>query len=134
MGYPSGMITNLRDLEPVEYHRRRAAARWQERERRRLHWLARTRRAVQRLAPAEPAVQRVVLFGSLVRPGDFRPHSDLDMALDCADLEAESRLWRALEEELRRDVDLRPIAGAVAFAVETEGEVVYERALADPRA
>ena len=53
--------------------------------------------------------------------------SDIDVAVECDSLEAESAFWRALERDLRRDVDVRPLAGAVAQAVEDWGERIYGR-------
>lgn len=72
-------------------------------------------------------MQRVYLFGSLVRPGQFRPDSDIDVAVECDTLETESAFWRALERELGRDVDVRSVTGAVAEAVTNEGEQIYGR-------
>jgi predicted nucleotidyltransferase len=110
-----------------EYHARRDRELRQEREALRLEVLERTREAVRRSAPFFPAIRAVYLFGSLLQPGRFRPNSDVDVAIDCDDVEMETPFWRMLEEELRRDVDLRPRIGAVARAVEEEGERCYER-------
>jgi predicted nucleotidyltransferase len=85
------------------------------------------RAAIRRLAPAYPALRAVYLFGSLVQPGRHRPGSDIDVAVECDDPEAESRFWRTLEAELEADVDLRPCKGAIAWAVSTYGECVYAR-------
>jgi predicted nucleotidyltransferase len=121
-------------LSPREYHAERERERLREREELRQEWLAKTREAVRRVAPAHPAVRAVYLFGSLVQPGRFQRGSDLDLALDCDDPRAESDFWRALEEALERDVDLRAREGAIARAVEDEGELVYERAVPAARA
>ena len=121
------------DLEVYrEEYRRRERERWRLREDLRQQVLGQVRTAVARLAPREPAVGAVYLFGSLLQPGRFRPDSDVDLAVDCDDLEAESRLWRALEQELERDVDLRPRRGAVARAVATSGELGYAREASRP--
>jgi predicted nucleotidyltransferase len=115
-----------------EYHARRDRELRQEREALRLEVLERAREAIRRSAPLFPAVRAVYLFGSLLQPGRFRPNSDVDVAIDCDDIEMETPFWRMLEEELRRDVDLRPRIGAVARAVEEEGERCYERKVPGP--
>src|SRR5436305_7675709 len=97
-----------------EYHARRDRELRQEREALRLEVLERAREAIRRSAPLFSAIRAVYLFGSLLQPGRFRPDSDVDVAIDCDDIEMETPFWRMLEEELRRDVDLRPRIGAVA--------------------
>jgi len=101
--------------------------RYAEREALRRAWLEKTRRAVDELAPRFPGIAAVHVFGSLVKAGRFSERSDLDLAIDVADLATESQFWHALEEELEHDVDLRPRQGAVARAVADYGECVYER-------
>ena len=110
-----------------EYHARRDRELRQEREALRLEVLESAREAVRRSAPLFPAIRAVYLFGSLLQTGRFRPNSDVDVAIDCDDIEVETPFWRMLEEELKRDVDLRSRIGAVARAVEEEGERCYER-------
>ncbi len=110
-----------------QYHKERDARRRAEREAERTRWLERTRRVVKRLAGEYPAVRRVYLFGSLVQPGRFSGQSDIDIAVECDSLEEEGRFWRALERELLRPVDLRPLAGPLAEVVIEQGENVYER-------
>jgi predicted nucleotidyltransferase len=109
-------------LSPSEYHRRREEERFREREALRQERLERVRAAVALLAPRFPAVAGVYLFGSILQPGRFPASSDVDVAVDCTDLEEESRFWRSLEEALEWTVDLRPRRGGVARAVETYGE------------
>lgn len=109
------------------YHRQRDAERRRARERRRQELYQRVKRAIRQLAPQFPAIAAVYLYGSLVREGRFGSRSDVDVAVVADDVEAESRFWRALEEALQRDVDLRPYQGAVAWAVDTYGECIYER-------
>jgi predicted nucleotidyltransferase len=115
-----------------EYHARRDRELRQQREALRLEVLERAREAVRRSAPLFPAIRAVYLFGSILRPGRFRPDSDVDLAVDCEDIEVETPFWRALEEALERDVDLRPRTGAVARAVEEEGELCYEQKVPGP--
>jgi uncharacterized protein len=110
-----------------QYHREREARRKAERETYRQEWLIKARAAIQELAPTFPALQRVYLFGSVVQPGRFRPDSDIDVAVECSDLEQESDFWRSLERALRRDVDVRPYVEPITDAVQWYGEMVYER-------
>ncbi len=115
-----------------EYHARRERELRQERERFRLEVLAKARDAVRRSAPLFPAIRTVYLFGSLLQPGRFRPDSDVDLAIDCDDIEVETPFWRMLEQALDRDVDLRPRIGPIARAVEEGGELCYEREVPGP--
>jgi predicted nucleotidyltransferase len=115
-----------------EFHARRDREIRHQRETLRLEVLERVREAVRRSAPLFPAIRAVYLFGSILRPGRFRPDSDVDLAVDCEDVEVETPFWRMLEEALERDVDLRPLAGAVVRAVEEEGELCYEREVPGP--
>lgn len=105
-----------------EHLYRREEEDFRERESFRLVMLEKARAAVARLAPRFPSVEGVSLFGSVLQPGRFTHRSDIDIAVDCTDLEEESRFWRALEADLEWDVDLRPRKGAVARAVEAHGE------------
>jgi hypothetical protein len=45
----------------------------------------------------------------------------------CDTLEGASAFWRALEQELERDIDVRALTGTVAEISAREGEVVYDR-------
>ncbi len=109
-----------------DYHARRDRELREEREGLRLGVLKRAREAVRRSAQLFPAIQAVYLFGSLLQPGQFRPDSDVDLAIDCDDVEVETPFWRMLEEALERDVDLVPRIWVV-HKVEFEGELCYER-------
>jgi predicted nucleotidyltransferase len=115
-----------------EYHVRRDREIRQQREALRLEVLERAREAVRRSAPLFPAIRAVYLFGSILRPGRFRPDSDVDVAIDCEDVEVETPFWRTLEDVLQRDVDLRPRIGTVARAVSEGGELCYEREISGP--
>lgn len=115
-----------------EYHARRDRETRAKREALRLGVLARARDAIRRSARDLSAIRAVYLFGSILQPGRFRPDSDVDVAIDCDDIEAETPFWRTLEEALERDVDLRPRVGAVARAVEASGELCYEREVSRP--
>ena len=111
-----------------ESFKARERQRLEEREEVRRELLKRARTAIRRVAPEHPAVRRVALFGSILKHGRFGAYSDVDVAVDCADIEAESPFARELYDAIGRFVDLRPWTGPVARAVEEEeGEVVYER-------
>ncbi len=118
-------LRTAKGLSPREYHARRAVSRRAARETLRQRKLEQARVAIRRLAPRFPAVRRVYLFGSLLRPGRFDAASDIDVALECDDLQAETPFARALERELATAIDLRPCRGAVAEAVRDGGEKVY---------
>jgi len=116
------------DIEAArQYHCKLEARRRTQREEARRQWLDRVRKAIRRLAPQHPAVQRVYLFGSMTQPGRFHATSDIDVAVVCETVAAESAFWRDLEQALQRDVDVRPLLGAIAEAVAQGGELVYER-------
>lgn len=115
-----------------DYHARRDLERRQEREGLRLRVLEQARGVIRRAAPRFPAIRAVYLFGSILRPNGFRADSDVDVAIDCDDIETETPFWRTLEEALERNVDLRPRVGAVARAVEASGEFCYEREVSRP--
>lgn len=126
-------VATAEKLTPREYHARRNAERRAAREALREHALAAARAAIRRFAPQFPEIRAVYLFGSVLQPGWFTDRSDVDVAVEIDDIEAEGPFVRALEAELHRQVDLRPFAGAVREAVETAGEKVYEREVSDPR-
>lgn len=109
------------------YYREREMRRRAQREAERQKWLQRVRETTSRVAPRYPGVRRVYLFGSLLEPGRFRPDSDIDVAVECDTLETEGAFWRALEQELKRDVDVRSLTGTIAEAVKHKGEQVYGR-------
>ncbi len=121
-------MINSTDVEAArEYHRRRDAEVRRCSEAYRQQWLAKVRQAILNVAPRYSEIHQVYIFGSLVQPGRFRRKSDIDVAVDCEAIAVESAFWRALERKLRRDVDVRPLEGAVAEAVAGYGEKVYER-------
>jgi len=110
-----------------EHYRRREARRREQREAGRQRWLERVRQAVSRLAADHPGARRVYVFGSLVKAGQFRADSDIDLAVECDTLESESAFWRTLKQALERDVDVRPLSGTIAEVAAREGELVYGR-------
>ena len=121
-------LLSQRDLAPYrKYHVRRSRERFEQREGHRQHCLDAARAGIRRLAPAFPPIRAVYLFGSLLQPGQFSERSDIDLAIECDEIATEGRFRRALEEELRQRVDLRPLEDGAASAVEAYGECVYER-------
>ncbi|MCP4656090.1 MAG: nucleotidyltransferase domain-containing protein [bacterium] len=128
-------LLSQRDLAPYrEYHARRSRERLARREALRQRCLDAARAGIRRLAPAFAPIRVVYLFGSLLQPGHFSRRSDIDVAIECDDIATEGRFRRAVEEELRQTIDLRPLEGGVAWAVEAYGECVYEREVPDPGA
>ncbi len=124
-----------RDLAPYrDYHARRSRERLEQRETRRQRYLEAARAGIRRLSPALTHIRAVYLFGSLLQPGRFTRRSDIDVAIECDDIAIEGRFRRALEDELRQDIDLRPLEGRVASAVELYGECAYEREVPGPGA
>ena len=123
---------SVTELSPREYHARREQERRAEKDALRLEVLERARAAIRQRAPELPAIRAAYLFGSILKPGWFHAQSDVDVAIDCDDLESETPFWRALERALERNVDLRPREGPIAQAVEDYGELVYEREVPDP--
>ncbi|MBD3324779.1 hypothetical protein GF339_09355 [candidate division KSB3 bacterium] len=116
------------DIEAArKYHQEREARAYAKRETERRQWLHRMREAVARLSPHYPEVRRVYLFGSLTQAGRFRRSSDIDIAVECDTVAAESAFWHALEKALQRDVDVRPLSGTVKDVVPQTGELIYER-------
>lgn len=112
-----------------EYHTRRQKERRAQREALRQERLTVLRQAIRRRAPRYPAIGAVYLFGSVLQPNRFTSGSDVDVAVEGADVDTESRFWRALEEDCGGAVDLRLLQGAVARAVADHGERVYVRDL-----
>ena len=94
-------------LAAREYHARRQEERRAQREALRLQRLTALREAIRRRAPRYPAIGAVYLFGSVLQPGRFTSGSDVDVAVEGADVDTESRFWRALEEDCGGAVDLR---------------------------
>ncbi|MEE8526799.1 MAG: nucleotidyltransferase domain-containing protein [Thermoanaerobaculia bacterium] len=114
-------------LTPKEYHARRETERQARREAFRERKLREAREAIHRIAPRYPAIGSVHLFGSLLAPGWFTTHSDIDVALECDDLEVETPFARELEGMLEIPVDLRPLSGPLVETVRSTGEKVYQR-------
>ena len=85
--------------------------------------------AILEVITAYPDVAQVYLFGSVIKPGQFRQHSDIDIAVVGTDAASYFALWRDLEAAYPNYViDLREInqPGHFADAVRRTGEIVYE--------
>lgn len=118
-------LRTAKTLSPREYHAHRIATQRAKREALRQRKLREARDAIRRLAPLQPAMRRVYLFGSILRPNRFHAGSDIDIAIECDDFAVETPFARALENELSTAIDLRPLQGAIAEAVDACGEKVY---------
>lgn len=84
---------------------------------------------ILQVIPQYPRVTEVYLFGSITQPGQFRPDSDIDIAVAGTDAAAYFALWRDLEAACPSWViDLREINQPSHFAntVRQLGELVYE--------
>jgi predicted nucleotidyltransferase len=110
-----------------KYYYERETQRRMQRETERQQWLQRIRTAIIACAPRYPDIRRVFLFGSLLQQGRFRSDSDIDVAIECETPVTESAFWRTLEDELGRDVDVRPFIGVIAEVAISRGEQIYER-------
>jgi predicted nucleotidyltransferase len=113
------------ELSAREYHKRREAEAFRQREELRLQQLTRVRASIKQLAPRFPAIEAVYLFGSIVQEGRFTDHSDIDVAVQTDDVATESAFWRTLEEALAWNVDVRPYQHPITQAVADYGECVY---------
>ena len=115
------------DLSAREYHTQREAEQLYRREELRQKQLTRVRKSIRQLAPRFPAVEAVYLFGSIVQAGHFTDHSDIDVAVKTEDVAVGSAFWRALEEVLEWNVDVRPYQHPITQAIADYGECVYAR-------
>jgi len=124
--------TDLSDDAIVVYrqsYEEREQRRWAEREHRRQEALTTIRQAVRAVAPSYPTVQRVYLFGSVTRPGAFRPDSDVDVAVEGLDAGVCFDLWRDLEQAASGwRLDVRPLKPGDPFSdrVRRRGVMIYE--------
>jgi len=87
--------------------------------------------AIRSVAPRYPGIRRVYLFGSILRPGAFRPDSDIDVAVEGDDGRGLLDFWRDLEAAAPGWIfDVRPLEPGNSFSerIQSRGLVVYERA------
>ncbi|ASC72511.1 hypothetical protein XM38_034690 [Halomicronema hongdechloris C2206] len=85
--------------------------------------------AILEVVPAYPAITQIYLFGSITQPGQFRHHSDIDIAVAGTDAATYFALWRDLETAYpNQAIDLREINQPCHFAdiVRQTGELIYE--------
>jgi predicted nucleotidyltransferase len=107
-------------------------------EARRKRALAVMQHALPRAGSQVATVRRLYLFGSVLIPGAFRSHSDVDVGVEGA-LSADEffSLWRAIEDAAPGwEVDLVELDHSrVHFAdrVRTEGMLVYEAGDPNPQ-
>ena len=99
------------------YHQQRNARLYQERETLRQTMLVKSRAAIGQLGPQFAAITAVYLFSSIMQPGHFTPHSDIDVAVTVSEIAVETPFWRALEQALAWDVDVRPYIPPITDAV-----------------
>jgi len=75
------------------------------------------------------AIEAVYLFGSILRPGSFRPDSDIDIGIVGGTAEDYSTLWHELTEAFPEwTIDLRDLPANTRFTqrVIERGEKIYE--------
>jgi predicted nucleotidyltransferase len=86
------------------------------------------RAAIPAIVAKYKAVKSAYLFGSILRPGAFRPDSDIDIAIEGGSAEDYFALWRDLEEALPHWlIDLRDLPSDTHFTeqVRQRGEKIY---------
>jgi predicted nucleotidyltransferase len=85
--------------------------------------------AILKVVPTYPCITQIYLFGSITQPGQFRDHSDIDIAVAGTDAATYFALWRDLEAACHTwAIDLREINQPSHFTntVRQTGELVYE--------
>lgn len=123
-------------IDKIEVYRRTFEARQAERVRDyddlRRRTLAVVKRVVRRAVKSYLTVARVYLLGSVTRAGDFRPDSDVDIAVEGVSAVEYWALWAALRDLLPDwPVDLRVLSGdasPIAHVIRRRGVKIYERA------
>lgn len=113
-----------------ESWREREARRRAEAEARRAAAQEAVERAIRTVAPRYPGIRRVYLFGSVLRPGVFRPDSDIDVGVEGDDGHGLFDFWRELEAAAPGwAFDVRPLDPEDPFSqrVQERGRLIYER-------
>ncbi len=108
--------------------RRQAQNRFQTQEKRRQRARQAVSEAIGRVLPRYPTVQRAYLFGSVTRPGAFKPGSDIDVGIEGANMALCFDIWRDVEKAIPEwPLDVRPLDGDDLFAerIRRKGELVY---------
>lgn len=106
---------------------RRETKLYDERESRRQSLLLEIVPQIQQVLKCYPSVDRAYLFGSILRKGDFRKNSDVDIAVEGLACEHYFELWRELEEVLKITIDLRPVTETLAQTIALTGQKIYDR-------
>jgi predicted nucleotidyltransferase len=112
-----------------ENFKQRAAARQFAREARRQQVREVAIAAILQVLRHYPDITQVYLFGSIIQPGRFHSHSDIDIAVAGSDAATYFALWRDLEAACPNwFIDLREINQPSCFAdtVRQFGELIYE--------
>lgn len=113
-----------------ESWREREARRRAEAEARRAAAQEAAERAIRAAAPRYPGIRRIYLFGSVLRPGAFRPDSDIDVGVEGDDGHGLFDFWRELEAAAPGwAFDVRPLDPEDPFSqrVQERGRLIYER-------
>ncbi len=121
---PEAMVTYRRAFQ------QRAQAKLEAKEKRRQQATDAARAAIAIVMPRYPMVQRAYLFGSILKPGGFGPNSDVDIAVEGADMALCFDIWRDLEQYAPEwQFDVRPLSKNDLFSerIRQKGEVIYER-------
>ncbi len=108
----------------------RAQAQLKDRERQRQQATDAALAAIVLVMPRYPTAQRAYLFGSILKPGGFRPNSDIDVAVEGADMALCFDIWRDLEQAAPEwQFDVRPLSENDPFSerIRQKGNLVYER-------
>lgn len=112
----------------IEFHRKREREEEKDLEKRREEAYQQALKCAERLADA--GAKRVYLFGSLTRPEEFQPWSDVDLAVEELPVEANFfGLIVTLKEEYSLPINLVKIE-KVPYGVQKrirEGEILYDQ-------
>ena len=114
-------------------HRERLNRQVEQRESWREKTLAMVKETVPSIAESIVTVNQVFLFGSITKPGLFRPESDVDIAVTGTTATDYFTFWRKLEEALPEwQIDCRDVSDNSFFAtwVKETGTLIYERSSA----
>lgn len=122
-------------MATLETYRRTFQAREQRRrdehETLRQRVLTRVREQIPPILAQYPSVERAYLFGSMTRPGDFTPHSDIDLALDGVSAREDAALWHVLNDAFPDNlIDVRALPTSlspIADFIRHYGILIYER-------
>ncbi len=112
------------------HFRARQQKQFAEREAAREVALRAARERIPPLLARWPSIQRAYLFGSVLRPGAFHQHSDIDIAVEGIPGACYFEVWRALEAALPEwPIDLRDMEASPLLAdlIQQTGELLYER-------